>query len=100
MCTLDLVDHRCLDVTGASRREELGRNAEDLRDGAVRLFASASVLIGQFDQSCLEQHAHMEVEVAGIDSQSLGELAVRELPFTLLAEHLQHTDAQRMAERF
>jgi hypothetical protein len=42
----------------------------------------------------------MEVEVTGIDSQSLRELPVRELPFTLLAEHLQHTDAQRVAERF
>jgi len=42
----------------------------------------------------------VEVEVTRIDAESLRELPVRELPFAFLAEHLQHTDAQRVAESF
>jgi hypothetical protein len=42
----------------------------------------------------------MEVEVTGIDAEPLRELTVRELPFAFLAEHLQHTDAQRVTESF
>jgi len=42
----------------------------------------------------------MEVKVTGIDAESLCELPVRELPFAFLAEHLQHTDPQRVAESF
>src|SRR3954471_3098492 len=40
----------------------------------------------------------MEVKVAGIDSEPLRELAVRELPLAVLAEHLQNPNAERMAE--
>jgi len=42
----------------------------------------------------------MKVEMTGIDAESLRKLTVRELPFAFLAEHLQHTDAQRVAESF
>ena len=42
----------------------------------------------------------MEVEVAGIDSEALGELAVRQRRFLALAKHLEHAQAQRMAEGF
>ena len=41
----------------------------------------------------------MEVQVARIHSESLGELSVRQLPFAVLAEHLQDPNAQRVAER-
>ena len=99
MRTLDLVDHRRLDVAGAARREQLRRNSEDFRDGAVRLLASAPVRVRELDQPCLEQHAHVEVQVAGVDAEPLGELTVRQLPVAFLAEHLQHAHAQRMAER-
>jgi len=95
----NLLEHRRLDVARAARREQPGRYAEDLRDGAVRLFASASVLVGELDQSGLQQHADVEVQVPGVDAEPLGELTVRELPVAFLAEHLQHTHAQRMAER-
>ena len=99
MRALHLVDHRRLDVAGAACCEQLRRNAEDLRDGAVRLFASTPVLVGELDQSRLEQHPHVEVQMAGIDSESLGELTVRELPVAFCAEHLEHPDPQRVAER-
>ena len=41
----------------------------------------------------------MEVQVPRIDAEALGELTVGELPVPLLAEHLEHANAERMAER-
>ncbi len=37
--------------------------------------------------------------MAGIDSESLGELTVRESAVAFCAEHLEYPDAQRVAER-
>ena len=55
--------------------------------------------VGELDQARLQQHADVEVKMAGIDAEPLRELTVRELPVAFLAEHLEHADAQRMAER-
>jgi hypothetical protein len=99
MRTLHLIDHRRLNVAGAACREQLRRNAEDLRNGTIGLFAPTPVLVGKLDQSCLHEHAHMEVQMARIDSESLGELTVRESPIAFRAEHLEYPDAQRVAER-
>ena len=41
----------------------------------------------------------MEVQVPGIDVEPLGELAVRQRLAALVAEHLEHAEPQRMAER-
>ena len=97
MRALHLVDHRRLDVACASGREQLRRDAEDLCDCAVRLLASAPVRVGELDQPRLEQHADMEVQVTGIDAETLRELAVRELPVAFLAEHLEDAHPQRMS---
>jgi hypothetical protein len=42
----------------------------------------------------------VEVQVAGIDAQPLSELAVRQVVALALPEHLEHAQAERMAERF
>ena len=59
-----------------------------------RPFASASSI-----SPALQQHADVEVQVTGIDAETLRELAVRELPVAFLAEHLEDAHPQRMSER-
>jgi len=88
-----------VEVAGAACRKQLRRNAEDLRNGAIRLFSSTPVLVGELDQSRLHQHAYVEVQMAGIDSESLGELTVRESAVAFGPEHLEYPNAQRVAER-
>jgi hypothetical protein len=51
------------------------------------------------DQPGPHEHLDVEVQMAGIDSESLGELSVRELPVAFLTEHLEHAHPQRVAER-
>src|SRR6185295_18886930 len=60
---------------------------------------SAAVCVGELNEACLEQHADVEVQVTGIDPETLCELAVRELPVAFLAEHLEDAHAQRMSQR-
>ena len=59
----------------------------------------AFVEIGRNDQAGLEQHANVEMQMAGVDSEPLGELTVRQLPFAFLAEHLQDAHPQRVSQR-
>jgi hypothetical protein len=39
----------------------------------------------------------MEVQVTGVDAETLRELAVRELPVAFLAEHLEDANPQGVA---
>ncbi len=41
----------------------------------------------------------MEVQVARVDAEPLGELAVRHRVLAVRAEHLEHAKTERMAER-
>ena len=41
----------------------------------------------------------MEVQVAGVDVEPLRELAIRQRLAALVAEHLEHSQSERMAER-
>ena len=41
----------------------------------------------------------MEVQVAGVNAQPLGELAVRQRALLALAQHLEDTQPQRVTER-
>ena len=69
------------------------------RDGAVGLLAAAGPL-GQLDQARVQEHAHVEVEVARVDAQPLGELPVRHLLGVVVgSERLEHAQPQRMPER-
>ena len=97
VCALHLVDHRRLEVARPARREQLRRDAEDLGDCTVRLLAPSALRVGELDQTGLQQHAHVKVEMPGIDPETLRQLTVGELPLPFLAEHLEHADAQRMA---
>ena len=95
---LYLVEHRGLDVARSACSEELGRDAKGFRNRTVRLLASTPVRVGEFDQSGPQQHAHVEVQMTGIDTQALCELAVRELPLALLSEHLEDAHPQRVPQ--
>ena len=66
-------------------------------DGAVRLLA-ASAGFGELDQPRLVQHPHVKVQVPGVDAEPRSKLAVGEW-IVVLAQCLQHLQAQRMAER-
>src|SRR5205814_8769915 len=66
---------------------------------AIRLLAPSSLRSGELDQARPQQHADVEVKMARVDAEPLGELPVRELPVALLAEHFQDAYAERMAER-
>ena len=59
---------------------------------------SRPVGLGELDQAGAVQHAHVEVQVPGVDREAGGELAVRQRAVGL-AEHLQHLQPQRVAER-
>jgi hypothetical protein len=41
----------------------------------------------------------VEVQVAGVDAQPLGELAVRQRALLALSQHLEDTQPQRVTER-
>src|SRR5437763_559293 len=44
------------------------------------------------------QHLHVEVQVAVIHAEPLRKLAVGQRPLALAAEHLEHSQPERMAE--
>src|SRR5207244_2900082 len=98
---LHLVDHGGLQIAGAAGGQQLRSDAEDLRDGSVRLLSSLPRRVGELDQARLQQHPNMEVEVARIDAEPLCQLPVRQLPVGLFlaAEHLEHPHPKRMSER-
>ena len=78
--------------------EQLGPDANGAGDRAVGLLAPPAAL-GAFDQAGSEEHLDVEVQVAGIDVELLRQLAVGQALAALVAEHLEHTKAERMAER-
>ena len=53
----------------------------------------------QLDQTRLQQHADVEMEMTGVDTESLGELTVRQLLLGAGTEHLEDAQAKRMPER-
>ena len=99
MCALHLVDHRGLQIARPAGGEQLGRDAEDLCNGAIRLLPATALRVGELDQPGLQEHPHVEVEVSRVDPEPLRQLTVCELPVPFLSEHLEHADAQRVAER-
>ena len=66
------------------------RRRAALRDRPVRLLAPVDG--GELDQAGAVQHPHVEVEVARVDGEPLGELAVRQR-LVRRAERLQHLQA-------
>ena len=93
-----LVEDRFVDVARRpGRREQLGRDPDRVRDRAVGLLAAVAAF-DALDQPDLEQCADVEVEVPGVDLEALRELAIRER-LVVLAEELEHSEAERMAER-
>ncbi len=85
--SLHLFEHRGVDVRRAGP-EQLGRDADCLRDCAVGLLAGAAGAGGRLDQPRAHEHANVEVQVPGIHVQAVRELSVREL-FTGFAEQLE-----------
>ena len=96
--SLEIVEHRGAHIGAESRRNELRRHAHRPRDCAVRLL-TALPAVGEIDQPGPQQHPDVEVQVAGVDAQPLGELAVRQRALLALAEHLEDTQPQRVTER-
>ena len=82
----------------ALRLKQRRRDAHGARDRAVRLLAALAAL-GQLDQAGAQQHPHVEVQVPGVDAEPLRQLPVRQVLGVARAEHLEHAQAQRMAER-
>ena len=68
------------------------------RHGAVRLLAPAAPF-GELDQSRVEQHPDVEVQVPGVDAEPVRELAVRQLVALVGAERLEDAQPERMTER-
>jgi len=79
------VGHVLIDHLDHADRREFRRKAQLRTD------------VGELDQAGLEQHAHMEVEMAGVDAEPLRQLPVGQLPVAFLAEHLEHAHPEGMS---
>src|SRR5205823_4265441 len=94
--TLQLTQLRGLQLAREARGADLLPDVEVLRNRAVRLLPACRGR--QLDQARAVQHAHVEVEMAGVDGQPRCELSVRQ-GLLGLAEHLQHLQPERVPQR-
>src|SRR5919197_1322553 len=93
-----LAEHRRPQVGGQAGCEQLRSHAQRPRDRPVRLLAALPG-VDEGDQPGPQQHPHVEVQMARIDTQLACELAVRDRVLAARPEHLQHAEAERVAER-
>src|SRR5262249_11997184 len=93
---LQLVQLRGLQLAGEAGSTDLRADLQVLGHRAVGLLAPAGG--HALDQPRAIKHPHVEMEVPGIDRQPLGQIAVRQR-LVRLAEHLEHLEPKRMAER-
>ena len=95
--TLDLVEHRRLQIARQAGCQELGSDPDRGRNSAVGLLAPLPAR-GGLDEAGSQEHLDVEVKVARIDAEALCELAIGQRVLALAAEHLEHAQAQRVAE--
>src|SRR5215203_928543 len=94
---LDLVQHRRLQVSRQARAEQLGTDAHRARNRTIGLLAAFAAL-GPLDQAGSKEHPDVEVQMAWVDLELLGELAVRQRVARVVPEHLEHSESKRMTE--
>ena len=93
---LELAELRRLEVAREPAGADVGADAEVRRGRPVGLLAPAPG--DRLDQPGAGEHPHVEVQVARIDLEPAGELAVRER-LVRSAERLEHLQPERMPER-
>src|SRR5215208_6733386 len=94
---LDLVQHGRLQIPRQAGAEQLGADTDGARHRAIGLLA-AFAAVGPLDQAGAKEHPDVEVQMAGVDGELLGELAVRQRLARLVPEHLEHSESKRMTE--
>ena len=75
-----------------------GRDPQRARNRPVRLLPSLT-RVDQRDQAGPQQHPHVEVEMAGIDTELVCELAIRDRVVAARPEHLEDAEAERVPQR-